>query len=114
MDLGEVNGSPAPFMHDPGTILMVTRMGAMYTALSLRRYPTRYTSRPGWMQEIIDQEHLGQRNTQEREARTGRYHPYLAALAATRNREDQVQRPEEHAAADDDEHAADDDDEQAR
>ena len=46
VELGEVNGSPAPFMHDPRMILMVTRMGATYTALSPRRYPTRYTGRP--------------------------------------------------------------------
>ena len=58
-------------------------------------YPIKYTGRPAWMQELIDQEQLERRNAQEREA--------LEALAAIRNREERVHRPEEHTSDDDNE-----------
>ena len=81
VQLGEVEGSPAPFVHCPRTILMVTRMGATYTALGPRTRPTRFSDRPAWMQEIIDREEQEQQDAHERETRTGRHHPFLLALA---------------------------------
>ena len=46
VEMDEVDGTPAPCTHDPATILMIARMGAPYTALSPRTYPTRYMGRP--------------------------------------------------------------------
>ena len=80
VQLGGEGGSPAPPVHCPRTILVVTRMGATYTALGPRAHPTQYTD-PAWVREVLGQAEHEQGGTHEREAQAGGRHPNLLALA---------------------------------